>query len=91
MAIGLPEPALDTMSTRKRPCDQRTRLTGRFTMGIFSWLRPRKSPRQPKQPKQPHSLIRARYDDPKLEGVQREAAADVAEMERDAKRRSGDA
>jgi hypothetical protein len=60
-------------------------------MGIFSWLRPGKSPRQPKQPKQPHSLIRARYDDPKLEEVQREAAADVAEMERDARRRSGDA
>jgi hypothetical protein len=60
-------------------------------MGIFSWLRPRKSARQPKQPKQPHSLIRARYDDPKLEEVQREAAADVAEMERDARHPRGEA
>ncbi len=57
-------------------------------MGIFSWLRLRKSARQPKQP---HSLIRVRFDDPKHEEVEREAAADVAEMERDAKRRSRDA
>ena len=56
-------------------------------MGIFSWLRPRKSPRQPKQP---HSLLRTRYDDPKLEEVERAAAADVAEMEKDAKRSGRD-
>jgi hypothetical protein len=60
-------------------------------MGIFSWLRTRKSGRQPKQPKPPRSLIRARYDDPKLEEVQREAAADVAEMEKDARHPRDDA
>jgi hypothetical protein len=59
-------------------------------MGIFSWLRPRKSAGQPKQ-KQPHSLVRARFDDPKLEEVQREAAADVAEMEQDARHPRRDA
>jgi hypothetical protein len=51
-------------------------------MGIFSWLRPRKSKDRP-QPK--HSLIRYRYEDPKLEKIERDAAADVAQVEEDAK------
>jgi hypothetical protein len=54
-------------------------------MGIFSWLRPRKPADQPAQPQRKHSLIRYRYEDPKLEKVEREAAADVAQVEEDAK------
>ncbi len=50
-------------------------------MGIFSWLRPRKSKDRP-QPK--HSLIRYRYEDPKLEKIEQDAAADVAQVEEDA-------
>jgi len=50
-------------------------------MGIFSWLRPRKSADQP-EPK--HSLIRYRYKDAKLEKIEQEAAADVARVEEDA-------
>jgi hypothetical protein len=49
-------------------------------MGIFSWLRFR---RPADQPERTHSLIRYRYDDPKLEQVERDAAADVAELKAD--------
>jgi hypothetical protein len=57
-------------------------------MGIFSWLRPRRSAGQPDEPSQPrkqrgrHSLIRYNYEDPKLAQVERDAAADVAQVER---------
>jgi hypothetical protein len=54
-------------------------------MGIFSWLRPRRSTDQPDEPRQPrgrHSLIRNNYEDPKLAQVERDAAADVAQVER---------
>jgi hypothetical protein len=49
-------------------------------MGIFSWLRSR---RPAGQPERKNSLIRYRYDDPKLEKVERDAAADVAELKAD--------
>jgi hypothetical protein len=49
-------------------------------MGIFSRLRSRRSADQTEQK---HSLIRYRYDDPKLEQVERDAAADVAELKAD--------
>jgi hypothetical protein len=49
-------------------------------MGIFSWLR-----RKPAdKPKPKHSLIRYRYEDPKLEKIEQDAAADVAQVEGDA-------
>jgi len=51
-------------------------------MGIFSWLRPRKPADQPERK---HSLIRYRYEDPKLEKIEEDAAADVAQVEEDAK------
>jgi hypothetical protein len=51
-------------------------------MGIFSWLRPRKSADQPERKR---SLIRYRYVDPKLEKIEQDAAADVARVEEDAK------
>jgi len=51
-------------------------------MGIFSWLRPRKPADQPERT---HSLIRYRYEDPKLEKIEEDAAADVAQVEEDAK------
>jgi len=50
-------------------------------MGIFSWLR---SGRSADQPERKHSLIKYRYEDPKLEQVERDAAADVAQVEEDA-------
>lgn len=50
-------------------------------MGIFSWLRPRK---QAEEPEPKHSLIRYRYEDPKLEKIEEDAAADVAQVEEDA-------
>jgi hypothetical protein len=51
-------------------------------MGIFSWLR--RKPAKPK-PKPKHSLIRYQYEDPKLEKVEQDAAADVAQVEQDAR------
>jgi hypothetical protein len=54
-------------------------------MGIFSWLRPRKSAQQPGQPQRRHSLIRYNYEDPKLAKIEQDAAADVARVEEDAK------
>jgi hypothetical protein len=54
-------------------------------MGIFSWLRRRRPAEQPEQPERRHSLVRYRYEDPKLEPVERAAAADVAEVEEDAR------
>lgn len=51
-------------------------------MGIFSWLRSR---RPADQPERKHSLIKYRYEDPKLEQIERDAAADVAQVEEDAK------
>jgi hypothetical protein len=56
-------------------------------MGIFSWLRSRRSEEQP-EPK--HSLIRYNYEDPKLAEVERDAAEDVARVEEDAKYFGGD-
>jgi len=47
-------------------------------MGIFSWLR-----RKPAKPKPKHSLVRYRYEDPKLEKIEQDAAADVAQVEGD--------
>lgn len=47
-------------------------------MGIFSWLR-----RKPAKPKPKHSLIRNRYEDPKLEKIEQDAAADVSQVEED--------
>jgi hypothetical protein len=52
-------------------------------MGIFSRLRSRKSEGQPERA---HSLIKYRYEDPKLEQVERDAAADVTQVEEDADR-----
>jgi hypothetical protein len=49
-------------------------------MGIFSWLRRRPAD----QPKPKHSLIRYRYEDPKLEKIEQDAAADVEQVEEDA-------
>jgi hypothetical protein len=60
-------------------------------MGIFSWLRSRRSfswlstRRYPEDAGEPHSLIRLRYEDPKHEETERAAAADVAAVEEDAK------
>ncbi len=56
-------------------------------MGIFSWLRRRRSADQPERRL---SLIRSRPEDPKFEEIEREAAADVAEVEKDAKYFGGD-
>jgi hypothetical protein len=50
-------------------------------MGIFSWLRFRRSADQPERK---HSLIKYRFEDPKLEKIERDAAADVAQVEEDA-------
>jgi hypothetical protein len=56
-------------------------------MGIFSWLRSRRSEDQPERQ---HSLIRYNYEDPKLAQVERDAAEDVARVEEDAKYFGGD-
>jgi hypothetical protein len=48
-------------------------------MGIFSWLS-----RWRADPPEEHSLVlRDRDDDPELEQMKRDAAADVAELEKD--------
>jgi len=54
-------------------------------MGILSWLRVRRSADQPERPKRGHSLVRYRYNDQKPDKVHRDAAADVAEVEKDEK------
>ena len=51
-------------------------------MGILSWFRSRRSSDVPDQ--EP-SLVRYRYEDPALEEMQEAAAADVAQVEEDAK------
>ncbi len=56
-------------------------------MGIFSWLRSRRSKDQPERK---HSLIRYNIEDPKLAQVERDAAEDVARVEEDAKYFGGD-
>ncbi len=57
-------------------------------MGIFSWLRSRRSGDQPERR---HSLIRYNIEDPKLAQVERDAEEDVTQVEEDAKYFGGDA
>ncbi len=60
-------------------------------MGIFSWLRSRRSARRPERPRRrQRSLVRYRYEDPKLEPIERDAAADIRQVEEDAKYFGGD-
>ena len=62
-------------------------------MGIFSWLRSRRSARHQKRtdnPDREHNLVRYRYDDPKLERRRRAAAEDIARVEEDDKHHRGD-
>jgi hypothetical protein len=54
-------------------------------MSIFSWIRSRRTKVDPDEPDGPRSLIRTRYETPKLEEVERDAAADVAAIEEDDK------
>jgi hypothetical protein len=67
-----------------READGRERYsapTGESIMGIFSWLS-----RWREDTSEQHSLVRRDPgDDPELEEIRRDAAADVAELEQDDK------
>ena len=57
-------------------------------MGILSWLG---FHRDPDDPDRPRSLIRLRYEDPRLEETEKAAADDVAAVEEDDKYFGSDA
>jgi hypothetical protein len=55
-------------------------------MGIFSWFGSRKARGRHSRPR---SLVRSRYETPKLKKIEEGAAADVAVVEEDGRKFSG--